>query len=110
MYENTELNKDINNNTMSQDALEQETEDKTEEMAQEPIEIPPADVQATEVETPPAGEQVEPAEIVMVDVVGVRFKKAGKVYSFAPSGFDLKTGDEVVVETARGMEVGHAMS
>jgi len=91
---------------MSQDALEQETEDKTEEMAQEPIEIPPADVQATEVETPPAGEQVEPAEIVMVDVVGVRFKKAGKVYSFAPSGFDLKTGDEVVVETARGMEVG----
>ncbi|NLT27701.1 MAG: stage 0 sporulation family protein [Dehalococcoidales bacterium] len=42
----------------------------------------------------------------MVDVVGIRFKKAGKVYSFDPSGFELKTGDNVIVETARGMEVG----
>jgi cell fate regulator YaaT (PSP1 superfamily) len=48
----------------------------------------------------------EPNDTLMVDVVGIRFKKAGKVYSFDPSGFELKTGDNVIVETARGMEVG----
>lgn len=48
----------------------------------------------------------EPNDTLMVDVVGIRFKKAGKVYSFDPSGFELKTGDNVIVETARGVEVG----
>jgi cell fate regulator YaaT (PSP1 superfamily) len=48
----------------------------------------------------------EPAVAVMVDVVGVKFKKAGKIYSFDPSGIELKMDDCVVVETARGMEVG----
>lgn len=42
----------------------------------------------------------------MAKVVGIRFKKAGKVYFFAPGGFDLKEGDDVIVETARGMEYG----
>jgi len=50
--------------------------------------------------------QAEPAVIVMVDVVGVKFKRAGKIYSFDPSGIDFKMDDWVVVETARGMEVG----
>ncbi|MDD4873658.1 MAG: stage 0 sporulation family protein [Dehalococcoidales bacterium] len=45
-------------------------------------------------------------EILMVDVVGVKFKKAGKIYFFDPSGIELKIDDCVVVETARGMEVG----
>ncbi len=42
----------------------------------------------------------------MAQVVGIRFKTAGKVYHFDPSGFELKVGDVVVVETARGLEAG----
>lgn len=43
----------------------------------------------------------------MVKVVGVRFKKAGKVYYFSPGSIDVKANDFVVVETARGIEFGH---
>ena len=42
----------------------------------------------------------------MVKVAGVRFKTAGKVYYFDPDELDVKTGDSVIVETARGMEFG----
>ena len=45
----------------------------------------------------------------MTDVVGVRFKRAGKVYYFDPAGIDLDVGDYVVVETARGQEMGQVM-
>jgi cell fate regulator YaaT (PSP1 superfamily) len=43
-------------------------------------------------------------------VVGVRFKRAGKVYYFDPAEFDLSKGDNVVVETARGLEYGMVVS
>ncbi|HHU77541.1 MAG: PSP1 domain-containing protein [Caldicoprobacterales bacterium] len=39
-------------------------------------------------------------------VVGVRFKKAGKIYYFGPDELDLKENDHVIVETARGIEYG----
>lgn len=42
----------------------------------------------------------------MVKVVGVRFKHAGKVYYFDPNHFEVKKGDDVIVETARGLEFG----
>ncbi len=42
----------------------------------------------------------------MVDIVGVRFKNAGKVYYFDPAGFELDDTDSVIVETARGLEFG----
>ena len=42
----------------------------------------------------------------MVKVIGVRFKTAGKVYYFDPDKFNLKIGDSVIVETARGLEFG----
>ena len=42
----------------------------------------------------------------MIKVAGVRFKTAGKVYYFDPNNFDVKIGDSVIVETARGMEFG----
>lgn len=42
----------------------------------------------------------------MVNVIGVRFRKAGKVYYFDPAGYDIKAGDNVIVETARGIEYG----
>lgn len=42
----------------------------------------------------------------MIRVIGVRFRKAGKVYFFDPVGLEIKTGDNVIVETARGIEYG----
>ncbi len=45
----------------------------------------------------------------MVKVVGVRFKKAGKVYYFDPDVFDINSGMNVIVETARGIEFGEAV-
>lgn len=42
----------------------------------------------------------------MVTVIGVRFRNVGKIYYFDPTGFELKVGDKVIVETARGLEIG----
>ncbi|KFN14123.1 PSP1 domain-containing protein [Bacillus pseudomycoides] len=42
----------------------------------------------------------------MYDVVGVRFKKAGKVYYFDPNQFDISENEFVIVETVRGIEYG----
>lgn len=42
----------------------------------------------------------------MVKVIGVRFRTAGKIYFFDPADFDIKKGDHVIVETARGIEYG----
>lgn len=42
----------------------------------------------------------------MAIVIGVRFKKPGKVYYFDPCGLDVKMDDPVVVETVRGVEMG----
>lgn len=42
----------------------------------------------------------------MVRVAGVRFKKAGKIYYFDPDKLDIEKGDNVIVETARGLEYG----
>lgn len=42
----------------------------------------------------------------MTKVIGVRFRPAGKIYFFAPGKLNIKTGDKVIVETARGVEYG----
>ena len=42
----------------------------------------------------------------MISVIGVRFKDVGKVYYFDPNGEQLKVGDNVIVETSRGIECG----
>ncbi len=42
----------------------------------------------------------------MYNVVGVRFKKAGKIYYFDPDGLELENGSHVIVETVRGIEYG----
>lgn len=41
-----------------------------------------------------------------VTVVGVQFKKGGKVYYFDPGKLDIAAGDEVIIDTARGAEYG----
>ena len=45
----------------------------------------------------------------MTEIIGVRFKTAGKVYYFSPAGLDIKMGDDVIVETARGVECGEVV-
>ncbi len=42
----------------------------------------------------------------MIKVTGVKFKTAGKVYFFDPDQFNVQVGDNVIVETARGLEFG----
>lgn len=42
----------------------------------------------------------------MTEIIGVRFKSAGKVYYFSPAGKKLDEGALVIVETARGVECG----
>ncbi|MCI9322475.1 MAG: hypothetical protein HFH81_04300 [Lachnospiraceae bacterium] len=46
----------------------------------------------------------------MTKVVGIRFRTAGKIYFFDPLQFEIKRGDNVIVETARGIEFGTAVS
>lgn len=42
----------------------------------------------------------------MINVIGVRFRRAGKIYFFDPAGLEINQGDNVIVETARGVEYG----
>ena len=41
-----------------------------------------------------------------VEIVGVNFREAGKIYYFAPESFTLTVGQKVIVETSRGVEIG----
>jgi len=45
----------------------------------------------------------------MADIVGIRFKRAGKVYYFDAAGIELEVGDHAVVKTSRGMELGYVV-
>ena len=46
----------------------------------------------------------------MVKVIGVRFRVAGKIYFFSPGNLEIRQGDYVIVETARGVEYGRVVS
>ena len=45
----------------------------------------------------------------MVKVIGVRFRRVGKIYYFDPLDMEIKQGDHVIVETARGVEYGYVV-
>ena len=45
----------------------------------------------------------------MIDVIGVRFKKASKIYYFDPQQIPLEVGDGVIVETSKGVEYGEVV-
>lgn len=45
----------------------------------------------------------------MVNVIGVRFRRAGKIYYFDPQDMEIEAGAHVIVETARGVEYGQVM-
>ena len=46
----------------------------------------------------------------MTKVIGVRFRTAGKIYFFSPGKLEVKRGDQVIVETARGVEFGNVVT
>ncbi|MCI7182253.1 MAG: stage 0 sporulation family protein [Schaedlerella sp.] len=46
----------------------------------------------------------------MINVIGVRFRAAGKIYFFSPGKLEIKRGDSVIVETARGVEFGRVVT
>ena len=45
----------------------------------------------------------------MTEIIGVRFRKGGKIYYFGPREYDIHVGDHVIVETARGVEYGYVV-
>ena len=45
----------------------------------------------------------------MVKIIGVQFRNVGKIYYFNPKNFQIKRGDHVIVETARGVEYGNVV-
>lgn len=45
----------------------------------------------------------------LVTIVGIRFKRAGKIYYFSPGEYDLAKGDHAIAETARGIEYGEVV-
>lgn len=56
---------------------------------------------------PESGESRAESADERLEIVGIRFKKEGKTYYFAPNGFTLKSGDRVIVDTQRGDEYGY---
>lgn len=46
----------------------------------------------------------------MVEIIGVRFNSAGKIYYFDPKGQKLSVGTRILVETSRGVEMGHVVT
>ena len=45
----------------------------------------------------------------MTEIIGVRFKKVGKIYYFDPMGQEIAMGTRVIVETSRGIECGETV-
>lgn len=54
----------------------------------------------------PEKENIPTPEVEKVEVVGINFREAGKIYYFSPKSFKLTLGDRVIVETSRGVEMG----
>lgn len=53
-----------------------------------------------------AGTDADPADNTMTEIIGVRFKAAGKVYYFSPQNIKVAADQMVIVETSRGVEIG----
>ena len=53
-----------------------------------------------------ATEQEAEVACELVEIIGINFREAGKIYYFAPGDFKLTVGERVIVDTARGVEIG----
>lgn len=51
-------------------------------------------------------EQVGTAPDELVEIIGINFREAGKIYYFAPGEYKLAVGQRVIVDTSRGVEIG----
>lgn len=83
-------------------------EDKTEEK-EEKIDYSKA-IPLRDQIYPPKKEKpqiTEEEKVGKTEIIGVRFKEAGKIYYFDPSGNQISFGTPVIVETARGLEYGY---
>ena len=78
---------------------------KSEEPLDEPMpQLSDEELFASPATTPRSSAESEDAE--KVEVIGIRFRSAGKIYYFDPRGQKLKRGSFAIVETARGPEFG----
>ncbi len=75
----------------------------TEEAAREDA-APPANV-IDEIAAEPKADGI-PSDVPAVEIVGINFREAGKIYYFSPGSFKCSLGDRVIVDTARGVEMG----
>ncbi len=89
--------------SLSESYEEDVTADAMTEEVPETMTPPPEDVLSEE---PPA----VPDNKTPVEIVGIRFKTAGKVYYFDPDGGTFKEDETVIVETARGPEYGFVVT
>lgn len=78
---------------------------ETEEISEDPAEEIPEFI-GDESEEEAAESAAEPLSEEPVEVIGVRFKKQGKIYYFDPVGVKAEKDDHVIVETSRGQEYG----
>ncbi len=83
---------------------------KRPEVQREPEELLLTELDMTDAEdaTEPKSES-EPAadeSVPKVEIVGINFREAGKIYYFAPGELSFKLGDRAIVDTARGVEIG----
>ena len=79
------------------------SETKVEEKVEAPAAIVPEEPQEIAQDSPAEAETVE---VPKVEIIGIRFKKSGKTYYFAPGKIHGEKGKYAIVETARGQECG----
>ena len=88
-------------------AVEPVREEPTAPIAEVSVAAESEEAPVAEASAPEATEEDAPAqEVKKVEVVGVRFRSAGKMYYFDPHGIAAKKGEFAIVETTRGPEFG----
>ena len=95
-------NKKTNNNEVLDAKILDESKESFEESEENLEFLEDIIPEAVEPKAPPQPQEDEEK----VEVIGIRFKKVGKVYYFEPNGIKATKGEFAIVETARGPEFG----
>ena len=103
-YHNKRKNKPVNNENEIADNLVKNDIEQSFEESEEALEL--LEDIAPEAFSEPQPSVEHPDNEEQVEVVGIRFKKVGKVYYFAPGEIKVTKGEFAIVETARGPEFG----
>ena len=91
-------NKSNHNHNHNHNRNHKDRINKDQNVNKTPDTTPELEVKSAEVASEDANKTVE--------IVGISFREAGKIYYFAPKSFKFKEGDKVIVDTARGTEMG----